>query len=61
MALKPAITAFNAVASAWLIPTSMLAYIRDDVPAGSALLVLAVCSFAYAFRGLSGGQAQRHG
>jgi hypothetical protein len=59
--MKPAMTAFNAVASAWLIPASMLAYIRNDVPSGSSLLVLAGVTFAYAYRSLSGGKLERHG
>lgn len=52
--MKPALVSFNAVASTWCVPASMLAYIRQDVPSGSALLILAVASFTYAYRALTG-------
>ncbi len=59
---KAATTAFQAVATTWLIPTSMLAFIRHDVPAGWSLLLLAGTAGTYAYRNLTdrGDAARQH-
>lgn len=57
---RPALTAFNSVATAWFIPTSMLAFIRDDAPGGWAMLILAGTCFTYACRQLTEGRVRRH-
>lgn len=58
--MKPALVSFNAFASVWFFPASMLAFIRNDSPSGSALLILAVASFTYAYRALTGRDVRRH-
>ena len=51
----------NAFASIWLFVASMLAFMKEDVPAGAALLILAGATFIYAYRALTGRDARRHG
>lgn len=50
---KAVLTSLQATVTTGLLPTSMLAFIRQDAPAGWSLLLLAVASGACALRNLS--------